>query len=65
MGHRPTTPDCLPVLGQSNETKHIYLAFGVQHIGLTIGPRVGRLMTDLILNRKINFSLEPYKYNRF
>ncbi len=65
MGHRPTTPDCLPVLGQSNETKHIYFAFGGQHIGLTIGPRVGRLMTDLILNRKINFSLEPYKYNRF
>ena len=50
---------------KSNETKHIYFAFGGQHIGLTIGPRVGRLMTDLILNRKINFSLEPYKYNRF
>ncbi len=65
MGHRPTTPDCLPVLGQSDEMKHVYFAFGGQHIGLTIGPRVGRLMTDLILNRKTNFSLEPYKYNRF
>ena len=65
MGHRPTTPDCLPVVGQSNELKDIYFAFGGQHIGLTIGPRLGRILTDLILNKKINMSLEAYKYTRF
>ncbi len=65
MGHRPTTPDCLPVVGQSNELKNIYFAFGGQHIGLTIGPRLGRILTDLILNKKINMSLDAYKYTRF
>ena len=65
MGHRPTTPDCLPVVGQSNELKDIYFAFGGQHIGLTIGPRLGRILTELILNKKINMSLEAYKYTRF
>jgi len=65
MGHRPTTPDCLPVVGQSNELKNIYFAFGGQHIGLTIGPRLGRILADLILNKKINMSLEAYKYTRF
>ena len=65
MGHRPTTPDCLPVVGQSNELKDIYFAFGGQHIGLTIGPRLGRILTDLILNKKINMSLEAYQYTRF
>ena len=65
MGHRPTTPDCLPVVCQSYELIDIYFAFGGQHIGLTIGPRLGRILTDLILNKKINMSLEAYKYTRF
>ena len=48
MGHRPTTPDCMPVLGKSETSNDIFFAFGGQHIGLTIGPKMGSIITNLI-----------------
>jgi len=65
MGHRPTTTDCVPVIGESKNIKNMYFAFGGQHIGLTIGPRLGRITTDLILDKKTNIDLSPYSHNRF
>ena len=65
MGHRPTTTDSLPVIGESKKIKGIYFAFGGQHIGLTIGPRLGRIITDLIIGKKTNIDLNPYRHNRF
>ena len=50
MGHRPTTPDCMPVLGKSETSNDIFFAFGGQHIGLTIGPKMGSIITNLILD---------------
>ena len=40
--------------------KNVYFAFGSQHVGLTIGPKLGKLVSDLILNKKTNINLEPY-----
>ena len=65
MGHRPTTPDCMPVIGQSDKFKNIYFAFGGQHIGLTIGPRIGQIVADLILGRKVNTSIDEFRNSRF
>lgn len=41
LGHRPSTPDSLPVIGPVTEYPTIILAFGPQHIGLTTGPKTG------------------------
>ena len=57
--------DSLPVLGQSNSMKNVYFAFGGQHVGLTIGPKLGKLVSDLILNKKTNINLDPYLQSRF
>jgi len=65
MGHRPTTPDCMPVIGQSEKLKNTYFAFGGQHIGLTIGPKIGRIITDLILDKKTNTSITEFRNSRF
>ena len=35
MGHRPTTPDSLPVIGRSPRRRDVLYAFGHGHIGLT------------------------------
>jgi len=48
MGHRPSTTDSLPLIGESTRAKGIYFAFGAQHIGLTSGPKTGRLIADMI-----------------
>ena len=48
LGYRPTMPDCLPVLGRSPKFKNIFYAFGHNHLGWTLGPTTGKLITDLI-----------------
>ena len=65
MGQRPSTSDSLPVLGRSKSMKNVYFAFGGQHVGLTIGPKLGKLVSDLILNKKTNINLDPYLQSRF
>ena len=63
LGYRPTLPDCLPVLGKSPNFKNIFYAFGHNHLGWTLGPTTGKLITDLICyGKKINsvYSIDRY-----
>jgi len=65
MGRRPTTPDSLPVLGESANAPNVLHAYGGQHVGLTIGPKLGRLIADLASRRAPNTDLAPYRPDRF
>lgn len=64
MGMRPSTPDSLPLLGEIGVTG-VHAAFGHQHIGLTAGPKSGRLIADMIDGRRPNIDMTPYDANRF
>lgn len=65
LGHRPSTVDSVPFIGPSPQAKSIYFAFGAQHIGLTTGPKTGRLLADLISARTPNVDLAPFRVGRF
>ena len=65
MGNRPTTPDSLPVIGATEGAPNILHAYGGQHIGLTIGAKVGRIVADLARRRRPNLDLRPYRPDRF
>ncbi|MDG2475180.1 MAG: FAD-binding oxidoreductase [Paracoccaceae bacterium] len=65
MGHRPSTPDSLPLIGSVDGFADVICAFGAQHIGLTVGPKLGILVSDLIFGRRTNFDFNPFKANRF
>lgn len=65
MGRRPTTPDSLPVIGESPAAPNILHAYGGQHIGLTIGPKLGRLTADLLAERRPNTDLSRFRPDRF
>ncbi len=65
MGQRPSTVDSLPLLGPSPKAPAIHFAFGGQHLGLTMGPRVGRMTADLIAGRKPNIDIAAYRVDRF
>jgi len=65
LGHRPSTPDSLPVLGRARNAPKVIFAFGSQHIGLTIGPRLGRMVSDIVMGRGTNIDLKPYAPERF
>ena len=65
MGQRPSTVDSLPLLGPSPKAPCIHFAFGGQHLGLTMGPRLGRMTADLIGGRKPNIDIGAYRVDRF
>ncbi|QDL92331.1 FAD-binding oxidoreductase [Paroceanicella profunda] len=65
MGFRPSLPDSVPMLGESPRAPGVILAFGSQHLGLTIGPRLGRMVADLAAGRRANLDLTPYAVDRF
>ncbi|MEM6387611.1 MAG: FAD-dependent oxidoreductase [Pseudomonadota bacterium] len=65
MGHRPAPADSIPVLGAVPGLSGAYTAFGHHHIGLTSGPKTGRLLAQLISGRTPNLDLGAYSPARF
>lgn len=65
MGHRPSLPDCLPVIGRAPGVANAYFAFGHGHLGLTLGPTTGRLVGELLTGRPTSTDLHPYRVDRF
>jgi D-amino-acid dehydrogenase len=64
-GHRPATPDSLPVIGASPRHANIVYAFGHGHLGLTQSATTGRLVSDILLGRAAPIDLSPYSISRF
>lgn len=64
-GHRPATPDGLPVIGLSPREPRVVYAFGHGHLGLTQAATTGRLIRELILGERTRFDLSPYGIERF
>lgn len=64
-GHRPTTPDSLPVIGPSPRSPNVFYAFGHAHLGLTQAATTGRLVCDQIVRPPAGVNLKPYGIERF
>ncbi|MGC1495733.1 MAG: FAD-binding oxidoreductase [Sulfitobacter sp.] len=65
LGHRPTLPDALPVIGRSQKSDRVIFAFGHQHIGLTLGGITGRIVTDLAQGRAPQVDIGDFSPHRF
>jgi D-amino-acid dehydrogenase len=65
MGHRPALPDSLPVIGRSPRFATVFYAFGHQHVGMTGGPKTGRLIADMIAGRAPDIDVSPFRVDRF
>ncbi|WP_108661615.1 NAD(P)/FAD-dependent oxidoreductase [Acuticoccus kandeliae] len=65
LGHRPSLPDSLPMIGEVPKVKGAFLGFGHQHVGLTCGPRTGRLLAQLLSGRKPNVDMAAFAPSRF
>ncbi len=64
LGFRPAPTDSLPLIGEVGKTG-VYTAFGHHHIGLTGGPKTGRMVADLITDKRSNNDMSPYEPKRF
>ena len=65
MGHRPSMTDSIPVIGEVRNLAGAFVAFGHDHVGLTGGPRTGRIMAQLMSKTTPNIDLSPYSPARF
>jgi D-amino-acid dehydrogenase len=65
MGHRPSLPDSLPVLGRSWATPDVVYAFGHGHVGMTAAPMTGKLVADLVTGRPPSIDIAPFAAGRF
>lgn len=66
MGHRPSTPDSLPVICRSKKSPDIIYAFGHGHTGISMAPDTGLLVAGLADDNKDAEKLsENYLARRF
>jgi D-amino-acid dehydrogenase len=65
MGHRPSLPDSLPVLGPSSATPDVVYAFGHGHVGMTAAPMTGKIVADLVGGRPPAIDIASFAAGRF
>jgi len=65
LGFRPTLPDYLPVIGPSKKNKNVFYCFGHHHLGWTLGPISGKIISGMIAEENTNLNLKPYSSLRF
>jgi len=65
MGHRPSLPDSLPVLGRSPHVANAFFAFGHGHVGLTAAAPTAEVVADLVSGREPYLDVRPFAAQRF
>ncbi|MFK0161682.1 NAD(P)/FAD-dependent oxidoreductase [Rhizobium sp. NPDC090279] len=64
MGHRPSTPDGLPVIGPLSRHPALIAAFGHGHVGIAAAPKTADLVLEAVENR-VNDDALPFLPSRF
>ena len=64
QGHRPAPSDSIPLIGEVGRTG-VYAGFGHHHVGLTGGPKTGRLLAQMLTGQTPNIDMAPYAPGRF
>jgi D-amino-acid dehydrogenase len=65
MGHRPSTPDSIPVIGRSPRHPSVLFAFGHCHSGLSQAAVTGKLIGELAAGRPTLIDITPFRSERF
>ncbi len=65
LGHRPTLPDYLPVIGATRKCNNAFFAFGHQHLGLTLAGVTAAMMGDIIKGKTPPVDPAPFSIDRF
>lgn len=65
MGHRPAMVDSCPMIGEVPGVSGAFVGFGHDHVGLTAGPRTGKILAQLMAGSRPNVDLKPFTPERF
>jgi D-amino-acid dehydrogenase len=64
-GLRPLSPDGLPYIGKSTKCKNVTFATGHAMMGWSLGPATGKLVSEIISDKKTSLDLSPFHVDRF
>lgn len=64
-GLRPVTPDGLPYIGKTNSFDNVIFAGGHAMLGMSMGTGTGKLVSQLIANKKTEIDISAFRINRF
>lgn len=63
-GLRPCSPDGLPFIGRSSKCKNLTIATGHAMMGWSLGPATGKLVAEIISDKKTSLDLNPFHPDR-
>ena len=63
-GLRPCSPDGLPFIGKSSKCNNLTIATGHAMMGWSLGPATGKLVSEIISDKKISLDLNPFHPDR-
>ncbi len=63
-GLRPVSPDGLPYIGKSINCKNLTIATGHAMMGWSMGPSTGKLVSEIISDKKSSLDLDIYHPDR-
>lgn len=64
-GYRPCSADGLPYIGRTSKFENIIIATGHAMIGLSLGAGTGKLVGELVDEKKTSMDLKPFEVERF
>ena len=64
-GLRPCSPDGLPFVGRYKKFKNLTIATGHAMLGFTLGPATGKLIAEIIQDKKTSINLDKLALSRF
>jgi D-amino-acid dehydrogenase len=63
-GLRPLSPDGLPFIGRHSSCENLVMATGHAMMGWSIGPGTGKLVSELISDKKISMNINAFSPER-
>jgi D-amino-acid dehydrogenase len=65
MGHRPGTPDSIPVIDRAARAPNVLYAFGHGHQGLIGGAVTGKVIAEMASGQPTSVDITPFRRDRF
>lgn len=63
-GLRPCSPDGLPYIGKSMHCINLTIATGHAMMGWSLGPATGKLVSEIISDKKTSLDVSPFRVDR-
>jgi D-amino-acid dehydrogenase len=64
-GYRPVTPDGLPYIGKHRKFSNLSFAGGHAMLGVSLAAATGKLMEQILSNKKTSIDLAAFRAERF